>query len=279
MKLGDLEISILSEGALKLDGGAVFGMIPRPVWETRMPPDASNRVTLGLNQLLVRGAGFVLLVDAGLGDKLTPRQRAYHGIETLASWEERLGPHGLGVSDITHLVITHLHYDHVGGATRFTEDGKECVPVFPNARVFVQAGEWNDAVRPNERTRSSYLLHGILPLHESGRLVLISGDIEPLPGIQLKVTGGHTAHHQMVLVNGGGSRLAWPADLCPTSCHLNATWQSAFDLFPLDSLRARQKFLDQTLNTKTLVIFNHDPVARLCRIVGDIDEPQAVDHA
>lgn len=277
MKLGELEVWILSEGALKLDGGAVFGVIPRPVWEHRMPPDTSNRVTLGLNQLLVRGPGFVLLVDAGLGDKLTPRQREYHGIETLATWEDRLAPHGISVSDITHLVITHLHYDHVGGATRFTGDGKECVPVFPNARVFVQAGEWNDAVRPNERTRTSYLLHGILPLQENRHLELITGDIELLPGVQLKVTGGHTAHHQMLQLSGGGSRLAWPADLFPTSCHINATWQSAFDLFPLESLRARQKFLDQILNTKTVVIFNHDPMPRLCRVVGDIDEPQVVD--
>lgn len=277
MHLGEFEIMILTEGTLKLDGGAVFGVIPKPVWEKCMLPDELNRVTLGLHQLLVRGKDFVLLVDAGIGDKLSPRQRQYNGISSLRTWEERLAPHGLRTSDITHLIITHLHFDHVGGATRFTEDRSECIPVFPQARHVIQLGEWNEACKPNERTRSSYIPHAILPLQESGNLELVSGDIEILPGVHLKVTGGHTAHHQMVFLQSGGQRFAWPADLCPTHCHLNVAWQSAFDVQPLECLRARQRFLDHILNTKTLVVFNHEPIARLCIIAGDINEPQAIE--
>lgn len=276
MHLGELEISILTEGTQKLDGGAVFGMIPKRLWEKRMQPDGQNRVTLGLHQLLVRGKGFVLLVDAGIGDKLSPRQREYCDITRQFSWEERLAPHGIAISDVTHLVLTHLHFDHVGGATRFTDDRRECVPVFPQARHIVQFGEWNDACRPNERTRVSYIPHAVIPLQETGRLELVSGDIEILPGIHLKVTGGHTAHHQMVFIESNGQKLAWPADLCPTSCHLNAIWQSAFDTRPMESLRARQRFIDQVVNTKTIVVFNHDAVARPCVIAGDLDDPQAV---
>ncbi|OQA09548.1 MAG: putative quorum-quenching lactonase YtnP [bacterium ADurb.Bin374] len=277
MHLGDFDIAILTEGTRKLDGGAIFGVIPKPLWEKRMPPDAQNRVTLGLHQLLVRGKDFVLLVDAGIGDKLTLRQREYGDITRLASWEERLAPFGITTSDVTHLVLTHLHVDHVGGATRFTDDRRECVPVFPQARHIVQLGEWNDACRPNERTRVSYVPHAVIPLQETGRLELVSGDIEILPGVLLKVTGGHTAHHQMVFLQSEEQKFAWPADLCPTSCHLGATWQSAFDIRPMESLRARQRFIDQVLNTKTTVVFNHDPVARPCVIAGDLEDPHAVE--
>jgi len=277
MNIGEYTTEILSEGTFKLDGGAVFGLIPRPVWEKLLPPDESNHVTLGLHQLLVRGKDFVLLIDAGMGDKRTLRQREHQAMAPFRSWDERLAAQGLTPSDVTHIIFTHLHIDHVGGATRFTENRKECVPVFPNARHFIQLGEWNDACRPNERTRDSYMMHSILPLQECGRLELVSGDIEILPGIHLKVTGGHTSHHQMVFIVSDGNRLAWPADLCPTSFHLNATWQSAFDMHPVESLRARQRFLDHILNTRTSVVFNHEPVARICRVVGDIDEPQAVE--
>ncbi|HNW34447.1 MAG TPA: MBL fold metallo-hydrolase, partial [Candidatus Ozemobacteraceae bacterium] len=180
MNIGEYEIAILSEGTFKLDGGAVFGLIPRPIWSKLMPADESNRVTLGLHQLLVRGKGFVLLIDTGMGDKRTPRQREQQSMSPLRSWDERLAAHGLTPSDVTHVILTHLHVDHAGGATRFTENGRECVPVFSNARHFIQLGEWNDACRPNERTRNSYVMHSILPLQENGRLELISGDIEIL---------------------------------------------------------------------------------------------------
>lgn len=276
MQIGAFDVAILTEGSMRIDGGAVFGPVPRALWEKKLPPDEKNRVQIGLNQLLVRGPEFNLLIDTGVGTKVSPKYKNIYGIETKNSWDERLKPFGLTPGDITHIIFTHLHFDHSGGATCFSDDANEVFPTFPNAKHFVQEGEWRDACSPNERTRRQYLFENFLPLQNEGKLQLISGDHEIVEGVRVHVTGGHTRYHQMVVIGSGVSRLFVPGDLCPTAQHLGVAWQMAFDLFPLDCLQARKGFLAKVLNTSHLVYFNHDPEARFVKIQGDSEHPEAI---
>jgi len=277
LKFGDFGVEILFEGTMKIDGGAVFGMVPRTIWERILPPDAKNKVKLGLRQILVKGKDFNLIVDAGIGDNLSSKLKAIYSVEINQNWETRLKPHGLTAQDITHLVFTHLHFDHAAGATCLNEDKTEVVPVFPNAEVFIQEGEWVEATVPNELTRGSYRYHDFIPLKESRNFRLITGDQEIIDGIKVKVTGGHTSFHQMVIISQGQKRIYIPGDLIPTSCHLNVAWHSAFDLFPIETLKARKSFLAKIINQDHLVFFGHDPEGGFKKITGTIEKPQVLD--
>ena len=273
LRLNDLDIAILHEGIMHADGGVVFGNVPKTLWEQKVAPDNRNRVPLGINQLLVRGDHFVLLVDCGIGSQLPRRLTEVYGIERLQTWEERLAPHGIGCDEVTHVVLTHLHYDHCGGAT--TEDARtqDVRPQFPYARYFVQRGEWEDACRPNERTRASYRFRNFLPLAEAGKVEFLEGNADILEGIRVSVSGGHTRYHQMVLIERPAGKVFFPGDICPTPHHLTFTWQCAADLFPLDTMNARKWFLHQTIGTPSHTVFAHDPRPGFRRIGGSLDAP------
>ncbi|MFZ2956477.1 MAG: MBL fold metallo-hydrolase [Candidatus Ozemobacteraceae bacterium] len=275
MKVGPFEVSVLVEGSMRIDGGSVFGSIPRIFWEKLMPPDAQNRVKLGLRQVLVKAPGINILIDAGVGNKLPDRVMKMYGIELTSTWEERLAPHGLTPDDITHVIFTHLHFDHSGGATHASPDGTEIFPTFPKARHFIQEGEWHDACSPNERTRRSYLFENFLPLQNEGQLQLLSADHEIVEGVRTMVTGGHTRLHQMIVIGDNNNRLFVPGDICPTSCHLSVAWQTSFDLYPLEALQARKTFLSKALNTRQPVFFSHDPAGDFRVLTGSIEKPES----
>ena len=203
MLLGDVRVHVLRDGSFALDGGAMFGVVPRVVWERDHPADDRNRIQLGLNVALIETAGRRVLVDTGMGDRWGDKERAIYRLDRSTTLLGGLAALGLGPDDIDIVVNTHLHFDHAGGNTREV-DGR-LVPTFPRARYIVQMGEWEDATRPHERNRASYREADFVPLAEARRLETVQGEVEVAPGVRVVPVGGHTAFHQMVVVEGGGA--------------------------------------------------------------------------
>ncbi|NLI76978.1 MAG: MBL fold metallo-hydrolase [Candidatus Riflebacteria bacterium] len=276
IRIGSYDVYLLSGDHLKWDGGSVFGIIPRSAWAQKLPPDDRNRVTLGVNQLLVKGPDFLALVDTGVGTRLTERQREVRGAGHPRPWAERLAPLGLTPADVTHVIFTHLHTDHAGGATVFSDDRQEVLPAFPRAAFLVQEGEWQDACAPPDGEANAYRFADFLPLLESGRLVRLRGNQRPLPGVFLQVTGGHTRHHQMVRITDGQDVLFFPGDICPTPFHLGLSWKTSYDQFPLETLAARRNLLGKALGQDVLVVFSHDPRPAFRRLTGSLEHPTTV---
>jgi glyoxylase-like metal-dependent hydrolase (beta-lactamase superfamily II) len=262
--LGDIKVHILSDGAFALDGGAMFGVVPRVVWEKTDPPDEKNRVALGLNVALVESGGKRILVDTGMGDKWGEKERRMYRLDRSTTLLGSLRAVGVAPEDIDVVVNTHLHFDHSGGNTR-EEDGKT-VPVFPRARYVVQMGEWEDATHPHERSRASYRVENFVPLAESRQLETVQGEVEVAPGVRVVPVGGHTAYHQMVLVEGGGKTLAIPTDLLPTTSHLPLPFVMGYDLFPVGTLEAKRRLLERAAREGWMLLFYHDPRVPLGRV-------------
>jgi glyoxylase-like metal-dependent hydrolase (beta-lactamase superfamily II) len=269
LELGDIRVHILHDGTFALDGGALFGVVPRVLWEKTDPPDAKNRVTLGLNVALIETAGRRILVDTGMGDKWNEKERGLYRIDGTRSLLGSRRERGLGPADIDIVINTHLHFDHAGGGTRIGE-GRP-VPTFPRARYLVQKGEWEDATRPHERSRASYREVDIVPLAEAGQVDALTGDAEVAPGVRVVRVGGHTAHHQMVVVEGGGSTLFIPTDLLPTTSHLPLPFVMGYDLYPVATLEAKRDLLRQAADRDSWLLFYHDREMPLGRIRRDGD--------
>jgi glyoxylase-like metal-dependent hydrolase (beta-lactamase superfamily II) len=262
--LGDIKVHVLSDGAFALDGGAMFGVVPRVVWEKTDPPDEKNRVTLGLNVALIESGGKRILVDTGMGDKWGEKETRMYRMDRSTTLVGSLQALGLAAEDIDVVVNTHLHFDHAGGNTRLV-DGK-AVPTFPRARYVVQMGEWEDATHPHERSRASYREENYVPLAESRQLDTVQGAVEVAPGVRVVPVGGHTAYHQMVLVEGGGQTLAIPTDLLPTTSHLPMPFVMSYDLFPVGTLEAKRRLLERAAGERWTLLFYHDPRVALGRV-------------
>jgi glyoxylase-like metal-dependent hydrolase (beta-lactamase superfamily II) len=255
LTLGDFELTILSDGNYFLDGGAFFGVIPKVMWSKRMQPDELNRLSCGLNSVLVRGAKKTVLIETGIGNKLGERMKKIYAPE-----EKLLNSlHAVGVApeEIDVVINTHLHFDHCGWNTVY-RDGR-AVPTFPNAKYYVQRGEWEYAQRASERDRISYISDNYNPLVESGQMELIDGARGLLPGISVDVYPGHTQHLQAVSLESNGKRACYISDLIPTTAHLDIAWGMAFDLFPLDTIASKKRFYARAVPEDWLVIFTHDP--------------------
>jgi len=264
IELGDVSVHLLDDGRFALDGGAMYGVVPRTLWEKHDPPDERNRVTLGLNIALILTAGKKVLVDTGMGDKWSEKERAIYRIERSRTLLDSLRALGYGPEDIDVVVNTHLHFDHSGGNTTL-KDGK-VVPTFPKARYVVQMGEWEDATHPNERNRASYLEPNFVPLAESRQLETVQGQAEVAPGVHVVPVGGHTAYHQMVIVEGGRQALVIPTDLVPTTAHLPLPYIMGYDLFPVGTLEAKRRVLKDAAERGSTLLFYHDVKTPLGRI-------------
>jgi glyoxylase-like metal-dependent hydrolase (beta-lactamase superfamily II) len=264
LELGSIRVHILHDGTFALDGGAMFGVVPRVLWEKTDPPDEKNRVTLGLNVALIQTAGRRILVDTGMGDKWSEKERTLYRIDRSSTLLGALRALGLGPVDIDLVINTHLHFDHAGGNTRL--EGGMPVPTFPRARYLVQKGEWDDATRPRERSRASYREVDIAPLAEAGQVDLLTGDVEVAPGVRVVRVGGHTAHHQIVVVEGGGSALFIPTDLLPTTSHLPLPFVMSYDLYPVATLEAKRELLTKAAESDSWLLFYHDRETPLGRV-------------
>jgi methylmalonyl-CoA epimerase len=266
--LGDLELISLYDGFFRLDGGSMFGVVPKALWEKKAPPDNRNRIPLGMRPLIVKGAK-TMIIDAGLGDKESEKFHDLYGVDRARHLDHALAESGLDASDIDIVLATHLHFDHAGGFTVRDPDGR-IRPRFPRARYVVRRGEWEDATHPHERNRASYLVDNFMPLAEAGVLDLVDDDQAIMPGVTVQRTGGHTQHHQIVWLESAGERAVYAADLMPTTAHLPDAWIMGFDLYPVDSLRARKAFVRDVLARETLLFFEHDPVV----VAGYLTEQQ-----
>jgi glyoxylase-like metal-dependent hydrolase (beta-lactamase superfamily II) len=264
--LGDYTLDIVNAGPFRLDGGSMFGIIPKLLWERERRPDERNRIQLGANCPLLRGRGEVLLIDSGNGTKLGPKEQEIFALAPEISLVGSLAELGVRPEEVTLVLYTHLHMDHCGGGTIAGPDDA-AVPTFPNARYLVQRQEWEDALANRSTMRVSYRPENLLPLQESGLLQLLDGDTDLLPGIRTVVTGGHTRAHQMVRIDPGRVPTLCFGDLVPTTSHLRAPYLMAYDLFPYDTMQRKMPLIEQAAREGWTVVWGHDPDLPVGRIV------------
>jgi len=270
MKLGAFEIYPVTDGRFRLDGGAMFGVVPRVLWEKCCPADELNRIQLALNPLLIRAHGKNILVDTGLGNKLDIKVQDMFAVDRTPPLYDSLKEHGLAAEDIHMVINTHLHFDHAGGNTA-QNDGRGVIPAFPKAKYFVQQGEYEDAVLANERTKASYRQENFTPIAQVHQWEFLKGDTGLLPGLSVLVTHGHTAHHQAVKIESEGRVALYLGDLIPTVSHLPLPYIMGYDLYPLQTLETKRKVLDRAFQEKWLLIFEHDPRVQMGYVKKDVE--------
>jgi glyoxylase-like metal-dependent hydrolase (beta-lactamase superfamily II) len=253
--LGDFELTVISDGTYFLDGGAFFGVVPKSLWSRRVAADEQNRVHTGLNSLLVRTSTKNILIETGIGNKLSEKMIKIYGQP--AKLLDNLHAAGIAPEDIDIVINSHLHFDHCGWNT-VRKDGN-IVPTFPRAKYYAPDGEWQYSRHPSERDAISFISENYDPLVESGQMTLLKGGEEIVPGIWVETFPGHTAHMQAVIVRSGGQTACYLSDLIPTSAHLDIAWGMAFDLYPLQTMECKKRYYAKAIPEKWLTVFTHDP--------------------
>ena len=255
--MADWTITPVSDGGFLLDGGTLFGIVPKALWEKRARPDALNRIPIGLTSYLLRSQKHTVLVEAGIGDSFTPKQRRIYDMpEGRATLLDRLHEQGVAEEQVDLVLLSHLHLDHAGWCAR--PQGNQFVPTFPNAEYVVQRTEMTDATNPNSLTRGSYWPHQIEPITQAGQWRLLDGEEEILPGIRALVTGGHTRGHQLFLIEAGARTHVFLADFVATRHHLRVPYVMAYDLYPMDLVEKREEILGRAVAENWLLLWNHD---------------------
>jgi glyoxylase-like metal-dependent hydrolase (beta-lactamase superfamily II) len=253
--LGDFELIVLTDGAYYLDGGAMFGVIPKPLWEKRATVDAQNRILLGTNTVVVRDGKHTVVIETGIGNKLTSKAREIY--QTKALLPASFAAAGIALEDVDVAINSHLHFDHCGWNTMLLDDGS-IVPTFPNARYYAHRGEVEHGRLQLERDGVSYSAANYEPLIASGQMTLISEAQSILPGISLDIYPGHTEQMMAINIDSGGRRACYISDLIPTSAHLDLTWGMGYDLDPLSVIEQRKRFYARAIPEQWLVLFTHD---------------------
>lgn len=256
--LGDLRLTSVNDGLLRLDGGAMFGVVPKPLWERKAPPDARNRILLGMRPLVVEAGWGRMIIDCGAGDKMDAKSADIFALDRRRHLDHALADAGLSAGSFDYVLPTHLHFDHFGGATMREGDGA-LKPRFPNATYFIRRAEWEDATHPHDRNRASYLPDDFLPLEKAAVIGFYDADQEIQPGVRVVRTGGHTGQHQVVYLESGGKTAVFTADLIPTTAHIQDPWIMGYDLFPMETLAFKKRFIRDAIEREVLVFFEHDP--------------------
>jgi glyoxylase-like metal-dependent hydrolase (beta-lactamase superfamily II) len=270
LTVGSLTVHAIQAGGQKLDGGAMFGIVPKPLWERRIVPDERNRIQLGMRCLAIEHESGVVLIDTGSGNKETSKFHDIYGIENAGAngrtlLEDGLAQIGIKPEDVSIVIDTHLHFDHAGGNTFVDEAGVTRLS-FPNARYVVQRGEWVYATHTNERTAGSYFPHNFAPVAEQDRFDFVDGEREIVYGIRVIPTPGHTPFHQSVLIESAGDVAFYPADLVPTASHLPLAWIMGYDVEPLVTLETKRAMLGKAAREGWRVIFEHDALVTSGRV-------------
>lgn len=276
-QLGDLRCHALEAGRQRLDGGAMFGVVPKPLWEKRIAPDERNRIPLAMRCLLIEHPEGLALVDTGLGNKDDPKFHEIYGIANAGrqgptQLEDAILQTGHRPADVAFVINTHLHFDHAGGNTVRPSGAAEEDPpalAFPHATYVVQRGELEFARHTNERTRASYLPANFEPVDRAGRWRLLEGDGEILPGISARLTPGHVPWHQSILVESAGEALLYLADVMPTSAHLPMPWIMGYDLEPMRTLESKRALLQDAIARNWRLFFEHDATVVMGRLERD----------
>jgi glyoxylase-like metal-dependent hydrolase (beta-lactamase superfamily II) len=277
--LGGMTIHALEAGLQRLDGGAMFGVVPKPLWDRRIPADDRNRIPLALRCLLVETPDALVLVDSGVGNKEDAKFHDIYGIQNDGSptrLEDAIRAAGHSPTDVDVLISTHLHFDHAGGNTMAEPDGR-IRPAFPGARHVVQKAEFEFAQIQNERIRASYMPQNYMPVQEAGLWDFVEGDVEVVPGISVLRTPGHTPHHQSVVIRSEGETACFLADVIPTTAHLPLAWIMGYDLEPLVTLESKRSLMERVREEEWLLIFEHDPAIPWGRLDPAEKRPTLID--
>ena len=270
MKFGKFELFVVSDGTFRLDGGAMFGTIPKVLWERTHPADDRNRILMGLNCLLIRTPTENILVDTGLGNAYDEKFAFLYGVDkSEVDLLKSLATAGVGAADISKVVLTHLHFDH-GGGNCFQEGNGEFRSTFPNAVYYINQGELAYAKEPDPRSKPSYLPHTWEPLERSGQIALVSRDEEVAPGVTILSAPGHTPNHQIVKVQSDGLTACFLADLIPTPSHLKTHYVMGFDLDPLTAMKNKERILKQAQSENWLLVFEHSPEVKAGYLTEDL---------
>jgi len=266
-RIGPYSLHAVETGRFGLDGGAMFGIVPKPLWSKRIEPDAQNRIPLSMRCLLLVGDDRVILVDTGIGDTFegTEYQDIYAVDHSSTTLEGSLRDHGVAPADVTDVILTHLHFDHCGGSTKQTDAGIEVT--FPNATYHVQEQHWDWATDPNPKEKGSFLADTFVPIQEAGRLHLVEGEGSLLPHVDVALVYGHTEAQQVVKVQDDATTLVYVADLLPTTHHLPPAWTMAYDVRPLQTIDEKGDFLERAERSEWNLFFEHDPEVA----VGDLN--------
>jgi glyoxylase-like metal-dependent hydrolase (beta-lactamase superfamily II) len=265
LSIGDIQLRFVSGGRLRIDGGNMFGVVPRVMWEREAPPDDQHRISLATNCILVRTPDSLGLIDTGYGSKAPAKFRQRHALEDGAPLVKNLAEIGVRPEDLDWVVLTHLHFDHVGGATYRDPDG-QLRATFPRAKHFIQRAEWEDGTANIPELAGAYYPEDFVPLQETSQVHLMNGDAEFVHGVRPQVTGGHTRGHQIIHIQSRGESAVCLADLCPTAAHLKSFWTMAYDQFPLTVRHVKPIVLNEIVDQRRVVLFSHDPQIRAARL-------------
>lgn len=265
MDLGNLQVFPIVENSFKIDGGAMFGVVPKIIWQKYLPADKDNFVTLDINLLLVKREDKNILIDAGIGDALTKKHKEMYGVEKSSNLDRSLDNLGLAPEDIDIVILSHLHADHSAGTVKSSEDGKRG-PHFSNALHYVQEKEWEDAINPDERTATAYFIENLMLLKENDLLRLVDGEKEILPGVKVSNSHGHTQGHQIVLLDGEKEKIIYAADIIPTTAHLRIPYVASVDLYPKETMQFKKKLIRKCIKEDWMLAFDHDVNVKLCRL-------------
>ncbi len=251
--IGDFELTALSDGTYYLDGGAFFGVVPKVLWSKKLPSDEKNRVPTGLNSVLVRGGEKTVLIETGVGNKLPEKMVQIYGQP--AKLLDQLSAAEVSPEDIDIVINSHLHFDHAGWNT--IRQGGKILPTFPKAKYYAQEGEWQHA-HQGQRDAVSYLHENYDPLVESGKMQLLRGNQEIVPGVSVEVFPGHTRDMQAIIIRSGGKTACYISDLIPTSAHIEVNWVMGFDLYPLETIESRKRYYSRAIPENWLTMYTHD---------------------
>lgn len=264
MQIGNYTLHSLELGSFGLDGGAMFGIVPKMLWDKENPADEQNRIDMRTRCLLLRNGNRNILVDCGLGDKDNQKFKDRYKISPYAL-EVELAKLGLTADDITDVIATHFHFDHMGGLTKL-DSANKLTARFPNAKIYAQKRNWKHAWDPNEKDRASYLQDNFSIYQGDSKLVLVDGEEEILPGIQVRLTEGHTIGMQHPFISDGTNSLLYCADIIPMSAHVKVAWVMGYDCFPLTTIHEKKKILDEAAERNTVIFFEHCPYMHGARV-------------
>lgn len=266
VEIGEIRITPLLDGHLSLDGGAMYGVVPKTMWEKHLPADDLNRVRLALRPLLVQTPEHTLVVESGVGDAVPVDLHERYGIDRIGpSLDQLVAAQGVDPDEVDIVTCTHLHWDHAGGLCKL--EGDVYVPCFPRAKYVVQLGEWEIATNPTNLHRASYAPQSLRPIEERGQLLTIDGDAEVVPGVRHEFTKGHTENHTVIWFESSGKSGCFLGDLVPTRSHVPISWISAYDINAGGSFRARESLYPKLVEADATCFFYHDPIDAVARIV------------